>query len=292
MKKIRILFVGHDLKFMHRLLMHFSMRSDCEVRTHTYSGHLISGTEKIVPMLPKTDIVFCEWGLGNLVWFSRNKLPGQLLIVRIHAQEFYTCFLDDTQWENVDRIIFVSDHMMRRFIERYPGIADKCVVIKNMVDGGHFDREKTGDAVFHIGMLGVLPKLKAPHKALEILQELKKSDNRFKLFIKGRKPDELSWLIRKQDEREYYERFDAMISEMGLSGDVSWEPQGDDVAEWFQKIGFILSCSDHESFQNSIAEGMASGAIPVIMNWEGAEELYPAKFIYTSIGEAVHLVGT
>ena len=42
---------------------------------------------------------------------------------------------------------------------------------------------------------------------------------------------------------------------------------GPDVGTWLRRIGFILSTSDDESFHLAPAEGMASGAVPVIRSW-------------------------
>ena len=65
---------------------------------------------------------------------------------------------------------------------------------------------------------------------------------------------------------------------------------GDDVQEWFRKIGFVLSPSEFESFHMAIPEGMASGAIPVIRNWEGADQIYPKRFIFKDITQAASII--
>jgi glycosyltransferase involved in cell wall biosynthesis len=62
---------------------------------------------------------------------------------------------------------------------------------------------------------------------------------------------------------------------------------GDDVPEWLADIGFILSTSEHEGSHQAVAEGMASGAIPVIRNWIGADLLYPERYVVRSSEDAV-----
>ncbi|WP_240326766.1 hypothetical protein [Aeribacillus pallidus] len=37
-------------------------------------------------------------------------------------------------------------------------------------------------------------------------------------------------------------------------------------------------------------EGMASGAIPIVFNWPGADTVYPEQFIVKSVDEAVDLI--
>ncbi|MNS89217.1 hypothetical protein D3C72_1232230 [compost metagenome] len=41
----------------------------------------------------------------------------------------------------------------------------------------------------------------------------------------------------------------------------------------------MLSTSDHESFHLSVADGAASGAIPVILPWKGSRALYSSEWI-------------
>ena len=93
MKKTKILFEGHDLKFLSLLIDHYKTNHDYAVEVYTYQGHEISDFTEIHRVLPEIDIIFCEWGLGNLRWFSQNKLPGQKIITRIHSQEFFTNYL-------------------------------------------------------------------------------------------------------------------------------------------------------------------------------------------------------
>jgi glycosyltransferase involved in cell wall biosynthesis len=290
MKKTRILFEGHDLKFLTHVMNHYKLNHQYHVDVFTYEGHIIKDVREILRILPDIDIIFSEWGLGNLQWFSHHKLPGQKLVTRIHSQEFSTTYLSETNWENVDKVIVVGPYMKERFDRLFPGVSDKCQVIFNMVNTDAFHLEKMSDSRFHLGLLGILPKLKAPHLAVEILQELKKHDNRYKLCIKSRRPEDVAWLWRKPEEQVYYQSFYESIEKEGLSDSVILEPHGNDVAEWFSKIGFIISPSEYESFHMAIAEGMASRAIPVIRNWKGSEDLFPLKYSFSTVKEAAAIV--
>jgi glycosyltransferase involved in cell wall biosynthesis len=290
MQRTSVLFIGHDLKFLGHVIRHYEAKADYRIEVRTYSGHVLPDTDKIQKELARFDLIFCEWGLGNLKWFSQFKYPGQKLIVRIHSQEFSTPYLKETRWKNVDRIIFVGPNMMEKFLELYPGQASKCQVINNLVDTSILDLPKKEGSRYNLGMLGILPKLKSPQLAFEILRELRRTDPRYRLFIKGKMPEELDWLMKRNDEKAYYEEFLNGIKESGLEDAVIFEPFGVDVAEWFTNIGFILSTSENEAFHLAVAEGMASGAVPVIRNWEGSEALFPNKLIFKDINEAVDLV--
>jgi len=290
MNKIDILIAGHDLKFLTHVINHFKGKENYRLKILTYKGHVLTESDELLKELPQFDILFSEWGLGNLKWFSENKLPWQKLITRIHLQEFATPFLAETNWANVDNAIVVGPFMKERFDSTFPESAEKCLVILNLIDTVSFDLKKEENANFNLGMLGILPMRKAPHIGLEILRELHKTDNRYKLYIKSKRPEELDWLWKRPEEQLYYEEFYRNIEKMGLKDAVVLEPHGSDVTEWYRHIGFIISPSEFESFHMSIPEGMASGTIPVIRNWEGAKALYPDRLIFANIKEAVNLI--
>jgi glycosyltransferase involved in cell wall biosynthesis len=67
-------------------------------------------------------------------------------------------------------------------------------------------------------------------------------------------------------------------------------PYTEDMPSWFSRIGFVLSTSDSEGSHQAVAEGMAAGCVPVIRNWPGADRLYPRRFIFSTIDEAVQLI--
>lgn len=290
MSKTRILFEGHDLKFLTHVMDHYKVNHRYHVDVFTYEGHIIRDHREIIRILPEIDIIFSEWGLGNLQWFSHHKLPGQKLVVRIHSQEFSTHYLSETKWENVDKIIVVGPYMKVKFDQLFPGASQKSEVIYNLVDTESFNLEKVPEARFNLGILGILPMHKSPHRALEILMELRKTDKRYRLFVKGKRPDEVAWLWKKPEEQAYYTSFYETIEKEGLQDLVIFDPQGNDVPEWFRNIGFIISPGNHESFHLAVAEGMASGTVPVIRNWIGSDLLYPGKYIYDSKEQAASLI--
>jgi hypothetical protein len=60
---------------------------------------------------------------------------------------------------------------------------------------------------------------------------------------------------------------------------------GPDIGNFLRRVGFVLSTSDDESFHLSPAEGMASGAIPAIINWPGSETIYSSRWLHESVDE-------
>lgn len=287
---LRILFNGHDFKFLRPLISRYRNNAGFEVIIDEHKGHVITDTEKSKKLLEQTDIIFCEWCLGNAEWYSKNKHEYQKLIIRFHRQEISTPYLQAINWKNVDCLIFICRHMMDQFIERFPFMKQRAVLIYNMVECNSLDMPKLYGAEFNLGFIGSAPKLKSPHLAFEIFTQLKKVEKRYTLFIKGKHPWEYDWLWKRPEEREYYEKFYQTLTRSEYANSVVFDPYGNDMPDWFSKIGFLLSTSDLEGSHHAVAEAMASGAIPVIRNWAGADLLYPKRFVFKTVEKAVELI--
>ncbi len=287
-----ILFNGHDFKFLKLLIDYYKQRPGCQVIIDDIPGHAMSHIESSLLLLKKADLVFCEWALGNAVWYSQNKKEHQKLVIRVHNQEMTLPYLDTIYWPNVDKIIFICPKNLELFQNRYPALVPKSCLIYNLIDCNDFNVPKMPGSEFNLGLMGTAPKIKAPHLAFEILQKIRRIDDRYTLHIKGKHPWEYNWLWRREDERIYYEDLYREINTSCDANAVIFDSHGNDVSVWFSKIGFILSTSDREGSHQSVAEGMASGAIPVIRNWAGASKIYPPQFVFASVDEAVELIQT
>jgi glycosyltransferase involved in cell wall biosynthesis len=291
-KPLSLLFTGHDFKFLTPLIIHFENHSGFHVLLDEHEGHEIRNVKTCKACIEEADIIFCEWCMGNAEWYSHHKKENQLLLIRLHHQEIYQdlIYLERIKWENVDCIIFICQNNMRLFLEKFPHMADRAVLIFNLIDCDAFNLKKLWGAEFNLGFMGVAPMRKGPHLAFEILARLKEIDSRYTLFIKGKSPWEYDWLLRRPEERRYYEELYALIDGSAYANSVVFDPHGNDVPAWFSKIGFLLSTSEHEGSHQAVAEGMASGAIPVIRNWAGADLLYPKEFVFETIDDAVRLI--
>jgi glycosyltransferase involved in cell wall biosynthesis len=289
-RRSRILFAGHDLKFARPLISHYEGHPDYRVLTDTYRGHVIVDEQRSRSLLGQSDVVFCEWALGNIEWYSQHKRPGQRLVVRLHLQELDVPYLERVDWDAVDLICLIAPETRNVFLSRFPELAPKTRLIYNLVDTADFDRPKEASAAHVLGLIGIAPSRKGPHLALEILQRLRALDPQYTLRVKGKDPREYDWLWRRPEERAYYERLFSTLEEAKADGSVVFDPHGDDVADWFRNVGYVLSTSDFEGSHQAVAEGMAAGAVPVIRNWAGASMLYPDRYVFGTVDEAVQLV--
>lgn len=93
-------------------------------------------------------------------------------------------------------------------------------------------------------------------------------------------------------EMEFFNKQYARIEQLNqrYPGCVVFDGFGSDMAEWYAKVGVVLSTSDFESFHLTIADGAASGALPVCLNWPGADRIYPAEWLVSNIKDAVNRV--
>lgn len=284
--KKTIVIAGHDLKFAKFIIEALENSADFEILIDKWQSHSKHDEAKSIELLDKADIIFCEWGLGNLVWYSKHKKQGQKLVTRIHAQELKTRHLDQCNHSNIDNYIFVSPYFYELMIAEFYLERQKCKMIFNMVDTELLDKPKLPNAEFHLGMIGDVPQSKRLDRALDVFEKLYTKDKRYKLFVKGKRPEEYPWMHSKAkaEEMAFYQQQYKRIEENGWNENVVFEGHGP-IDEWLQNIGWILSVSDNESFHLSVAEGMASGAIPVILKWDGSDNIYPSAAIYNSTSE-------
>ena len=291
--KQTILVAGHDLKFIEGIIEKLQ-NDNYKVLIDQWKRHDKHSAYKSRKLLKQADIIICEWCLGNAVWYSHNKLSHQKLIVRFHRQEIETTYPEKIKLNTIDKMVFVGPHYLRKALKKYGWRQeDKFVLIGNYVLSDTMNLPKDQNAKFHLGIVGIVPKMKRLDRALDILKELRKKDTRFQLYIKGKTAKDFPWMKDRPEELEYYEKQDEHIGNSHyLKEAVHFDGFGKDMPIWYQKIGFILSVSDFESFHLTVADGASSGAIPIILKWEGSDEIYPKVWSLKSIDEAVNKILT
>jgi glycosyltransferase involved in cell wall biosynthesis len=289
MKKTKIVFAGHDLKFAQLIMDYLEKEGSYDLRVDQWTGHNVHNTEQSKAYLAWADVIVCEWGLGNAVWYSHHKLPHQRLIVRMHRQELDTIYPKQFYMDNIDAIVAISPHIYEEFYRAFKIPREKMYMLFNTLDAEALNKEKedTNTAKYHLGIIGICPKMKRLDLAVDILEKLWLKDSRYKLFVKGKLPQDYSWLWKKEEERQYYENLFERINAAPWKDAVVFDGFGSDMDEWFKKIGFVLSTSDFESFHLAPSEGMASGAYPIILNWDGSDTIYSSHYLLQDVDECV-----
>jgi glycosyltransferase involved in cell wall biosynthesis len=280
-RPLRIGVAGHDLKFFTALLDYLKSRPDIEVRVDHWAALKVHDPERSQELVDWADVIVCEWCGPNALWFASHKRPGQRLVVRLHRFELYAAWPSQLNIEAVDQVICVSPHYteLTRKLTGWP--EDKVITVPNWVDVDQLDRPKLEGTQFHLGMIGIAPSRKRMDLALDALESLRADDPRFTLFIKSKLPWDYWWIWDKPEERAHFEEVFRRIRRSPLlAGAVVFDAYGRDVAAWLRRIGWVLSTSDDESFHLAPAEGMASGAVPALLDWPGSDTIYDRRWIH------------
>jgi glycosyltransferase involved in cell wall biosynthesis len=277
---LRLVIAGHDLKFLNSIIDYFRLQPDLEVRVDHWAALGEHNEAESRELAEWADVIVCEWCGPNAVWYSRHKRRSARLLVRLHRFELNSPYPAQVKFGNVDQVICVSDYYGQLTREKTGWPAAKIVTVPNALDVLQFDRPKLDGARFHLGMTSMVDMRKRIDLALDVLEELRRDDDRYQLFVKSGMPWELWWVWQHQEQRShYFEAFRRVQRSPLLRGAVVFDDGGPDVPAWLRRIGFVLSTSDSESFHMAPAEGMASRAVPVIRHWAGAETIYDTSWI-------------
>ena len=277
---LTILIAGHNLHFIKNFVELFEQEGHT-VLIDLWQGHYKHDETQSLTKLRNADLIICEWALGNSVWYSNNVKEDQRLFIRFHRQEIETDYPAKINFDSVEKIVFVSPFFQSKAIELFEIPMHKTTFIPNYVKTDDFSISKTKNAKFTIGMLGIIPQMKRFDLGLDILRNLQEHDSRYNLRVKGKLPKEYEWMVKRELEMNWYEsQFSRIQTDNQLINKVHFDNWGDDVAKWFENIGFILSVSDFEGTHQAVAEGAVSGAFPMILKWPGADSIYPKSWCY------------
>jgi glycosyltransferase involved in cell wall biosynthesis len=278
---LRVVIAGHDLKFFTQLVALLRLRPDVEVRLDQWAALGEHDPAVSRELAEWADVIICEWCGPNAVWYSRHKRRGTRLLVHLHRFELYSDYPALVKISAVDQVICVSDYYTRLTREQTGWPAAKVVTVPNPLPTGQMDRAKLDGARFNLGLISVGEKRKRLDLGLDVLEELRREDDRYQLYIKSAMPWEHWWVWQHPEQREHYQTALRRIQRSPLlQGAVVFDDAGPDVPSWLRRVGFVLSTSDDESFHVAPAEGMASRAVPVIRHWPGAETIYDKRWLH------------
>ncbi len=279
---------SHEFKFLTAVRDYLEQDPSTELVIDTWSGqrnHRVGHSQSVVK---KADVIFCEWCCGNAVWYSKHKKSGQKLIIRLHRFEYFTEFPKQVNIDKVDAVIVVSDFFKALLMRHLGWPAKKIIVEPQYVDAAYFDRPKHQGAEKTLGFVGIVSfNHKRFDRAVDVLERVLERDPEFRLRVRSRMPWEFPWAwdADPQAQYNYQTLFERIRTTPALRDAVIFDQPGADMGEWYRNVGYMLSTSETEGCHTSIAEGMASGAIPVLIKWEGADLVYPPDYVHDSTDE-------
>ncbi len=247
-----------------------SLKSSHELRVFE------KGTEaEMKALLEWCDLAWFEW-CDQLV-IAATKLPKKCkMICRLHSYEVFTDMPRQVDWSKIDQLVLVSDAVKDLLSYNFKVISP-ISVIHNGVDLAKFTippNKATGKKICSIGYINYK---KNPALLLYCFKAIHDYDPGYTFHIAG----------EHQDARiQVY--FAHLLPKLGIP--VTIDGWVDDIPAYLRDKDFVISTSLFESFHYSIAEGMASGVLPLIHDWLGADQLYPRRFVFTTPADCVRLL--
>ncbi len=274
--KPRMVIAGHDMKFIRPATP--LLERQYNIRFDDWADHDEHDESRSIELLTWADVIFCEWMLGNAVWYSEHKLPHQRLSIRVHRFELNRNYGLHVVVENVDQFVVIAPALMDELQLSFGIPRTKIEYHPNYLAINEYVQGDDGDRVYRLAMVGVVPKLKGLHRALRLLADLRKKDPKYTLTLLGKHPSDLPWVANDSDEMAYYRECQRYIEDHDLGEAV-------DFAGWVNpkrelaNFGIVLSLSDIEGSHVSATEIFFAGGIGVLRPWPGASFVYPAEFI-------------
>ena len=227
------------------------------------------------------DVLWFEWCNDPLVWASRQDIARQKpVICRLHRYEAFSDMPLRVQWDQVDALVVVAEHLAGIVAESIPGLHQRTDVlhIPNGVDMTRYELVER-EPGFEIALVGYLHGRKNPQMALQIMRRLIEEDSRYRLHVAGTFQDPVLELYWSHE-----------VKRLGLSDHVILYPWQDDIARFLEDKSYLLSTSLHESFGYSIAEAMARGIKPVVHHFPFADQIWYPEMLFDSVEDAVTMI--
>lgn len=284
--------LGHKLSFIDELARDLGRRTGSTIELDEWKN---LGAPTDVPhsrdLLTRSDVLIGEWGRPNNVWIQANAPSDKRLIVRVHRYEVTTDFPFAIDMKRFAAGVVIVPWVGRALVQKYGWPAEKIVYIPNYVNSRYFRRPKLPGAEFTLGIVGITPDLKRLDLALDLLAALRTVDLRYTLRVRGQLPTaHLHWATNLRISEQWGYILFRLRTDPILRNAVVFDEPGRDMAAWFEGVGVILSTSDLEGSHVALAEGVASGALPIARPWPGVRTLWPEEFVFDSMEAAAEQV--
>ncbi|WP_307897226.1 glycosyltransferase [Clostridium botulinum] len=240
---------------------------------------IVNYYDQIDEEMKKADICWFEWCDPLVAYGSKlETAKDKKIICRLHSYEAFTSYIYEINWSNVDKVIFVAEHIKRLVLSKIFIPQHKVYVIPNGIDLNkqEFKERKKG---FNIAYVGHINFKKGPILLLHAFKKIFDTDNRYKLHIAG-----------TFDEERYRLYFDQMIKEFRLEKNIIFYGWQRDINKWLEDKNYLICTSVLESQGLGIMEAMSKGIRPLIHNFVGAKEVYPEKCVWSSLDNIVNML--
>ncbi len=264
----KLLFAASQKSFLTDIMAQLSR--DNEVRL--FEGNQVN---EMINLMRWADMAWFEWCDNYLIEATKHPKTCPI-ICRLHSYEAFTDMPGQVDWSKVDHLLFVNESVQKLFMAQATQ-APPMSVIHNGVDLGRFRIPKKKAYGKKIASIGYINYKKNPALLLYCFKKIHAYDPEYTLHIAG----------KHQDPRiAVY--FDHFLKQNPLP--VQFEGWVQDIPSWLTDKSYVISTSLFESFHYSIAEGMASGVMPLIHDWYGAAGLYPNEYLFEDPDDCLRLL--
>ncbi len=219
------------------------------------------------------DVKILMWCNEDAVKAINSHVYGQCeLIVFVRRYEFFTPWIDQINWKNVHKVVFVNGFLADEF-EKRTGVKHSVIYNSVCLDDWTFKERDHGR---RIGIVGWVNQKKNLPLAMQILAELPSG---YELHVAGgiQDPTTIVYLV---------EMAKTINRKIHFYGRIPHE----NMDKWMDDIDYILSCAISEGCPNNVLEAMAKGIKPIIHSWPGARFQFPEDLIFDSVSEAVNII--
>ena len=264
-----------DNKFLYEIIE--SLSKHFETRLITIPS--VPNYKLIDQYMDWSHICWFEWCDELIVYASNLEIAAnRIIICRLHSYEAFTSYPAKVNWKNIDKLIFVSNYIQKYVTATFKINEEITAVISNgvQVDKLNYTQRNPG---YKVAYMGFINYKKGPMLLLQTFKAIYDRDPAYQFHVAG----------RYQDPR-YQLYFNQMVKEFGLGSNFFFEGWQNDIDNWLEDKDYIICSSVLESQNMSVMQAMAKGIKPVIHNFAGAKEIYPEKYVWNTISEAVAMI--
>ena len=222
--------------------------------------------------------LWLEWGTKMAAEITRQPelLQGKSkVILRLHSFEILSREAAEVNYNLVTDVIFVSHYMLNLFNRLMPDRLrrPRVHIIHNGIDLNRFSfipgRERK-----KIAFVAKLDAKKDPMVMLQAFTFLLKRHPELELHVAG-----------NPDNNRYYLAMPDFLAKNNLDKNTRFYGEVQDMPGWLADKDFILCTSPFEAQGVGLLEAIHRGLRPLIYSFPGAEQLYPASWLWKNLDE-------
>lgn len=286
-EKPRLLIAGSDLKFIKPAISGLS--ENFQIRVDEWPSEAQFDEARSLELLNWAQLVWVEWMTFASEWYSKNVRAHHKLVVRCHFYELTRDSGFRLDRKNVGAFVAIALHTYEDLIEKFRFDRNRVHLVPNFYDVEAYNVNPNAHDPFSLALIGSVPRRKGLHRAMEILRSLKEIDSRYSLTIFGKRPTDFGWVNGVKQERDYYAACDRFAERHGLEDSIKYSGWAD-IRKELANFGFVLSTSDFEGSHVAPGEAFCAQVPVAVLNWRGAEYVYPKDVIFSSTEEIVDYI--